>query len=100
MVGAWHMVLAGCASMPCPYYNRIQLGQGAKKDSRLGNRLWARVPKGMLCEGLEPLHPTGVFGPYHPLLGTWQKIKIPIAGIFVGARGLEPPDLTDVNRAL
>ena len=26
--------------------------------------LWARVPKGMLREGLEPLHPAGVSGPY------------------------------------
>ena len=62
---------------------------------------WARVPKDVLREGLEHLHPAGVSGPYHPLNGdTDLTKKTPQIGSLVGARGLEPPDLTDVNRAL
>jgi hypothetical protein len=42
-------------------------------------------------------------GIYHPLAGTrmWQRKRPPSqVTVLVGARGLEPPNLTDVNRAL
>ncbi len=39
--------------------------------------------------------------PYHPLFGGTDVIKkTPGQESLVGARGLEPPNLTDVNRAL